>query len=48
MTVEVVYEEARTGKYSFDSSNERDATLANAMGAGGDLNFKWFEELTSS
>jgi hypothetical protein len=48
MTDEVAYEEARTGEYSFDSSNERDAALATAMEAECDLNFEWFEELTNS
>ncbi len=48
MTDEVAYEEARTGEYSFDSSNQRDAALATAMEAECDLNFEWFEELNNS
>lgn len=47
MTDEVAYEQARTGQYSFDSSDERDATLAAAMAQECEMNFEWFEELTS-
>lgn len=45
LTDDVAYEEARTGEYSYDSSDARDAALSAAMASECDLNYEWYEEL---
>jgi hypothetical protein len=48
LTDEAAYDQARTGEYTFDSSNERDAALTSAMSTECAMNFEWYEELTGS
>ena len=45
MTDAIAYEQARTGNYSFDSSNQRDMTLSNAMTEDCEFNTNWLDEL---
>ena len=45
MTDAIAYEQARTGNYSFDSSNQRDMTLSNAMTEDCEFNMNWLDEL---
>lgn len=45
MTDAIAYEQARTGNYSFDSSNQRDMALSNAMTEDCEFNMNWLDEL---
>lgn len=47
MTDDVAYEQARTGNYSFSKESDRDMALSTALETECELNFEWFEELSS-